>query len=196
MSNGESTMSGQRGTSSLETRRTRVPWTTWDTPTERWLLTGFPRDGRERAILLELTARILFPTVLVFSIYLLFAGHYRAGGGFSGGLVAGQAFVIRYLAGGRMDGSAIISMRPPVLIGIGLTLAVATGFLPVFFGGEVLESAKATIAVPLIGELDLVTSLLLDLGVYLLIVGVVLDLLRTLGSAIEADAAAAERGQQ
>ncbi len=39
------------------------------------------------------------------------------------------------------------------------------------------------------------TSLVLDIGVYLLIVGVVLDLLRTLGAGVEADAAAAMRGQ-
>ena len=173
----------------------KTPWTNWDAPTERWLLSGFCRDGRERTILLELAARIVFPTVLVLSIYLLFAGHDRAGGGFSGGLVAGQAFALRYLAGGRMDDSAIISLRPPVLIGIGLTIATLTGFLPTLLGGQLLESATYKIAVPVLGQIKVVTSLLLDVGVFLLIIGVVLDLLRTLGSGIEADAAAAARGQ-
>ncbi|GAA4834643.1 MnhB domain-containing protein [Saccharopolyspora rosea] len=173
----------------------KTPWTNWDAPTERWMLSGFCRDGRERTVLLELTARIVFPTVLVLSIYLLFAGHDRAGGGFSGGLVAGQAFVLRYLAGGRMDDSAIVSMRPPVLIGIGLTVATLTAFLPLLFGGQLLESAIYKFDVPLLGQLKFVTSVVLDTGVYVLIVGVVLDLLRTLGSGIEADAAAAERGQ-
>ncbi|GAA4861709.1 MULTISPECIES: MnhB domain-containing protein [Saccharopolyspora] len=178
------------------TTPTPKSWTTWDNPAERWLLSGFPREAKERTVLLELAARILFPTVLVLSIYLLFAGHDRAGGGFSGGLVAGQAFVLRYLAGGRMDDSAVVSMRPPVLIGMGLTLAVATAFLPLLFGGELLESAIYKFGVPLLGEIKFVTSLVLDAGVYLLIVGVVLDLLRTLGSGIEADAAADERGQR
>ena len=50
-----------------------------------------------------------------------------------------------------------------------------------------LSSAKLTVPVPPLGELDLVTSLFLDVGVYLLIVGVVLDLLRALGSGIERD---------
>ncbi|GAA0526290.1 hypothetical protein GCM10011581_13410 [Saccharopolyspora subtropica] len=174
----------------------RESWTTWDIPTERWLLSGFCRDGRQRTVLLELAARIVFPTVLVLSIYLLFAGHDRAGGGFSGGLVAGQAFVLRYLAGGRMDDSAIVSMRPPVLIGLGLTIATASAFLPLAFGGQLLETAIYKVSVPVLGELKVVTSLLLDSGVYLLIVGVVLDLLRTLGSGIEADAEAAARGQR
>ncbi|MHA6798409.1 MnhB domain-containing protein [Bounagaea algeriensis] len=195
MSNGGSALSGQRGTSELETRQARRSWTNWDTPTERWLLTGFPRDSRERSVLLELAARIVFPTVLVLSLYLLFAGHYRVGGGFSGGLVAGQAFVLRYLAGGRMDGSAVVPLRPPVLIGLGLTLAVLTAFFPLIFGDPVLTGEIFKLTVPGLGEIKLVSSLVLDIGVYLLIVGVVLDLLRTLGSAIEADAAAAERGQ-
>ncbi|OLT14041.1 hypothetical protein BJF78_20285 [Pseudonocardia sp. CNS-139] len=53
-----------------------------------------------RTLLLETTTRVLFPTVLVFSLYLLFVGHYGPGGGFSAGLVAGLAFVLRYVAGG------------------------------------------------------------------------------------------------
>lgn len=188
-------MTDPRITASQNGPRNRGPWTGWDAPRERWLLSGFPRDGRERAMLLELAARIVFPTVLVLSIYLLFAGHDRAGGGFSGGLVAGQAFALRYLAGGRMDDSAIISLRPPVLIGLGLTIATLTGFVPLMFGNELLESAIYKIGVPLLGQIKFVTSIVLDIGVYLLIVGVVLDLLRTLGSGVEADAAAAERGQ-
>lgn len=170
-------------------------WTSWDVPTERWLLSGYTRDRRERTILLELAARALFPTVLVFSLYLLFAGHSHTGGGFSGGLVAGQAFVLRYLAGGRMDDSSTVSMRPPVLIGIGLTIATLTSFVPLLFGGTVLESHIYMFTVPLLGKIKIVTSLFLDIGVYILILGVVLDLLRTLGSGIEADVAAAERGQ-
>ncbi|GAB2733622.1 hypothetical protein GCM10027174_02920 [Salinifilum aidingensis] len=195
MTNGGSALSGQRGTSELETRQVRRSWTNWDAPTERWLLTGFPRDSRERTVLLELAARTVFPTVLVLSLYLLFAGHYRVGGGFSGGLVAGQAFVLRYLAGGRMDGSAVVPLRPPVLIGCGITLTVLTALLPLVVGDPVLTGEIVKLNVPLLGELKLMSSVVLDVGVYLLIVGVVLDLLRTLGSAIEADAAAAERGQ-
>ena len=170
-----------------------IPWTSWDAPSERFLLAGYLRAGQERTVLLELTARIVFPTVLVLSLYLLFAGHDRAGGGFSGGLVAGQAFVLRYLAGGRLDDSATVPLRPPVLIGIGLTIATVTSFVPLLFGGQVLETAIYKVAVPVLGEIKVVTSIVLDLGVYLLIVGVVLDLLRTLGSGVEADAQAAAR---
>ena len=71
--------------------------------------------------MLEVTTRALFPTILVFSLYLLCVGHYGPGGGFSAGLVAGLAFVLRYLAGGSTDPGALVTIRPPVLMGVGLT---------------------------------------------------------------------------
>ncbi len=52
---------------------------------EDWFLPGTGRNHRDPSLLLELTTRVLFPTVLVFSRYLLFVGHYGPGGGFSGG---------------------------------------------------------------------------------------------------------------
>ena len=69
-----------------------------------------------------------------------------------------------------------------------------TALAPLLVGGPVLGSAKLTVPIPLLGELDIVTSLFLDVGVYLLIIGVVLDLLRTLGSGIERDLRSAGEG--
>jgi multicomponent Na+:H+ antiporter subunit A len=39
--------------------------------------------------------------------------------------------------------------------------------------------------VPLLGDVHLVTSLFFDVGVYLVVVGLLLDLLRSLGSGID-----------
>lgn len=165
-----------------------VPWKRWDEPSEEWMLTGGCPSTSERTLLLEMAARALFPTVLVFSVFLLFEGHYGPGGGFSGGLVAGLAFMLRHLAGGDQNLGARLRIRPPVVIGVGLSVAVLTALAPVLFGKPVLSSTKVVLHLPLTGELELVTSLMLDVGVYLLIVGVVLDLLRSLGSGIERDA--------
>jgi multisubunit Na+/H+ antiporter MnhB subunit len=54
--------------------------------------------GRRSVILTE-ADRWLFPVVLLVSIYITFRGHNAPGGGFIGGLIAGAAFIIRYLAG-------------------------------------------------------------------------------------------------
>jgi multisubunit Na+/H+ antiporter MnhB subunit len=75
-----------------------------------------------------------------------------------------------------------------LLVGLGLLLAVTAALAPVAFGRPVLASAKFSADVPLLGHVDVVSSLALDAGVYLLIVGVVLDLLRSLGGGIERDA--------
>ena len=158
-----------------------------DQPRLGWLLSGDCRDAGQRTLLLEITTRALFPTVLVFSLYLLLVGHYGPGGGFSAGLVAGLAFVLRYIAGGTADLGAVVRVRPPVIIGIGLTIALLTALAPVALGAPVLSSAKLAATVPLFGEMELQTSVFLDVGVYLLIIGVVLDLLRSLGTGIERD---------
>ncbi|MBP2370160.1 MnhB domain-containing protein [Pseudonocardia parietis] len=170
-------------------------WSRWDQPSGRWMLPGACPDTRERTLVLEAAARLLFPTVLVFSVFLLFEGHYGPGGGFSGGLVAGLAFVLRHIAGG--DDNILASrfgIRPPVLVGAGLIIAVLTGLAPVLWGEAVLSSTKWRISFGDFGYLDIVTSLLIDVGVYLLIIGVVLDLLRSLGSGIARDAREAGEG--
>ena len=174
--------------------REQSPFESWDRPRTAWLLPGRCRTPRQRTLMLEMTTRALFPTILVFSIYLLLVGHYGPGGGFAAGLVAGLAFVLRYTAGGATDPGALVRIRPTVLMGLGLTVTVLTAFAPLLAGAPVLSSAKLKVPVPPLGELSVVTSLFLDVGVYLLIVGVVLDLLRSLGSAIERDLRTAGEG--
>ena len=140
-------------------------------------------ETRQRTLLLEMTTRALFPTVLVFSLYLLLVGHYGPGGGFAAGLVAGLAFVLRYIA--RLGSG--VRVRPPVLIGLGLTVALLTALAPMLAGAPVLATTKLALDLPVLGHVETQTSLFLDVGVYLLIVGVVLDLLRSLGAGIERD---------
>jgi multicomponent Na+:H+ antiporter subunit B len=167
--------------------REPAPFESWDRPRSAWFLSGRSRHYRERTLLLEMTTRALFPTVLVFSLYLLLVGHYGPGGGFAAGLVAGLAFVLRYTAGGAADPGAVLRIRPAALMGVGLLVALTTAYVPVAFGDPVLSSTKLVADLPLVGHVEVVTSLFLDTGVYLLIVGMVLDLLRSLGTGIERD---------
>lgn len=74
-----------------------------------------------------------------------------------------------------------------MLVGTGLAIAVLTAVAPVAVGAPVLATAKLAADLPLLGAVSVQTSLFLDVGVYLLIVGVVLDLLRSLGRGIERD---------
>jgi multicomponent Na+:H+ antiporter subunit A len=138
-----------------------------------------------RSVLIEVTARALFPVVLVFALYLLFAGHTRTGGGFAGGLVAGLAFTLRYVAGSRDRVGPAVPAPPARVIGAGLTVAAVAALVPALFGGPVLDSYEFAARLPGLGHVELVTSLFFDIGVFLVVVGVVLDLLGTLGIGVD-----------
>ncbi|MFA1547344.1 hydrogen gas-evolving membrane-bound hydrogenase subunit E [Actinomadura chokoriensis] len=151
----------------------------------RWLATpGRPPLGGS-PVVLEAAARVLTPTILVFSAYLFFAGHSSPGGGFVGGLVAGMAFVLRYLPGGRRELAAALPVRPTALLGGGLGIAVATGAGGWASGGEFLSSRKLGGTLPVVGHVEISTNLLFDAGVYLLVLGLVLTILTTLGASLE-----------
>ena len=142
-------------------------------------------DPVRRSVVLETAVRLIFHTVLVFSLYLLLAGHNQPGGGFAGGLVAGLAFVLRYLAGGRAALREAVPVDPGVPIGLGLVLAAGTGCVALVVGGDFLESGKLALDVPVLGLVKATSALAFDSGVYLVVVGLVLGVLRTLGAEAE-----------
>ena len=76
-----------------------------------------------RSIIFEVVTRLLFHSVIVFSIYLLLAGHNLPGGGFAGGLLAGLALTVRYLAGGRVELAEATPVSAGLLLGMGLATA-------------------------------------------------------------------------
>ncbi|WP_298863886.1 Na+/H+ antiporter subunit A [uncultured Microbacterium sp.] len=150
-----------------------------------WLVSGTQLKAENRSILLEVIVRVLFHTIIVVSIYLLFAGHNGPGGGFAGGLVAGMALVMRYIAGGRWELGAAAPTDAGRLLGFGLVLAVGDAILPMFFGLGPLQSTVWEADVPLLGHLEFVSSTIFDVGVYLVVIGLVLDVLRSLGAEVD-----------
>ncbi|GAA3724956.1 Na+/H+ antiporter subunit A [Plantactinospora mayteni] len=150
-----------------------------------WLRAGPTLRTRRRSIVFEVVVRLIFHTVVLFSIFLLFSGHNAPGGGFVGGLVAGLALAVRYLAGGRHELDQAAPVDAGMLLGVGLFVSVGTGLLAMSTGGEVLRSSLLEPELPLVGELHLVTSIFFDIGVYLVVVGLVLDILRSLGAEVD-----------
>ena len=138
-----------------------------------------------RSVVLETTVRLVFHTVLVFGLYLLFAGHNQPGGGFVGGLVCGTAFVLRYVARGRVEIASAVPVDPGVPLGAGIVLAALTGVVPLLLGRDYLRSGVYELAVPVLGDVKLTSALVFDTGVFLVVVGMVLALLRTLGAEAE-----------
>ncbi|WP_242090014.1 Na+/H+ antiporter subunit A [Curtobacterium sp. DN_7.5] len=138
-----------------------------------------------RSALLDVVVRLLFHGLVVLSVYLLFAGHNAAGGGFAGGLVAGIALAARYLAGGPAELGAAAPVRAGRLLGLGVATATVTALVPLFFGKEALYSEFVEATVPVLGHVEFVTATFFDIGVYLVVVGLVLDVLRSLGAEVD-----------
>jgi multicomponent Na+:H+ antiporter subunit A len=71
------------------------------------------------------------------------------------------------------------------VLGAGLAISVGTGAVAMLTGRAVLESARIDLALPLVGDFYVITSLFFDIGVYLVVVGLMLDILRSLGAEVD-----------
>jgi len=158
-----------------------------DAPTtnREWLRAGSTLAPQRRSVIFEVVVRLLFHTMVVYSVFLLFSGHNQPGGGFAAGLVTGIALTVRYLAGGRYELGEAAPVQPGVLLGTGLFLSAGVGLGGLLVGGSVLRSWIVDLHLPLLGDVHLVTSLFFDIGVYLVVVGLVLDILRSLGAELD-----------
>ena len=118
-----------------------------------------------------LLMRLMFPAIALLAAYLLLRGHNLPGGGFAAGLTLAIAVILQYMAGGTRWAEARLAMRPVRWMGTGLLLAGATGAASWLFGYPFLTSHTAHVRVPVLGELDLPSAFLFDLGVFSLVVG-------------------------
>lgn len=137
--------------------------------------------GAERSVVLTNSLRFLLPNAFLFSLYLLFAGHNNPGGGFIGGLVAGAAFVLRHVDAGPQAVEDMLPAHPRTILASGLAIAVLTAMAPWLLGGQLLESAKVEVQLPLLGTVKATSALVFDIGVYLIVVGLATSTLRFLG---------------
>ena len=141
-----------------------------------------PRPNTTASTILSTTVAGLTPVLGLVAVYVTFRGHNAPGGGFAGGLIVGIILVLRYLTDGP-DALRRLPVDPVVLIGVGLGVAVLTGMAPLVAGGSFLESVIWKLDVPLIGTVKVVSSAIFDLGVFVLVSGVVAAILVALSEA-------------
>lgn len=135
------------------------------------------------SVILEVVApRLLGPAVLV-ALAMIVKGYGDVGDGFSGGVIVALAVALRYITLGpkRAERGLPLLRHTPVAAAAGLFLALAVGFFPVALGeppfthfpppGEhVIE----------IGTLEVMTAVAFDIGVFLLVTGVLVMLIHHL----------------
>ena len=119
-------------------------------------------------------ARLLMPLLLLFSVFLLLRGHNEPGGGFVGGLVAAAAFALYGIAFGVQRARRALLARPQTMLGAGLLIALLSGVPATLRGQPFLSAVWSS------GPLAVGTPALFDVGVFLVVAGVVLMMIFTL----------------
>ena len=121
-------------------------------------------------MILRETTRRLVPLILVFSVFLLLRGHEHPGGGFVGGLVASIAFSLYAFVFGPQAARGILHADPRAVGAAGLAVAIASGFV-----GSIRDAAPfLTGQWGTLAGLKIGTPVMFDVGVYLVVIGVVL----------------------
>ncbi|MCM3239569.1 Na(+)/H(+) antiporter subunit B [Heyndrickxia oleronia] len=132
-------------------------------------------------VILQTMTKVISFIIVLFALHLFFAGHYHPGGGFVGGLITSGAIVLLLLAYDIKTVAKIFPFDYKILIGLGLLFAVGTGVGSLFFGVPFLTHAFGHFHLPLLGETSLHTAVLFDTGVYLVVVGVTMTIIQTIG---------------
>jgi multicomponent Na+:H+ antiporter subunit A len=149
-----------------------------------WSLLG-PRTTSERRaapvggrtiFILTMTSRLFFWLLLTLSVLILLRGHNEIGGGFVGGLTAALAFAVISISDGVGRARTMLRLHPLSLAGGGLLLAIESGMAGVFAQGNFLHHVWLELTVFGV-PIKQGTTLLFDLGVYLVVLGAVLAFL-------------------
>ncbi|MNF66430.1 Na(+)/H(+) antiporter subunit A [compost metagenome] len=143
-------------------------------------------------LILETLSRLLLPLALLISVFIFLRGHNLPGGGFIAGLITAVALVLQYIASGIAWVEQRMNLKYQRMAGAGVTIAGLTGLGSWLFGRNFLTSAFGHFELPLVGEFELASAMLFDLGVYLAVVGSTLLVLVNLGRVSLAPAASKE----
>jgi multicomponent Na+:H+ antiporter subunit B len=131
-----------------------------------------------KSIITKTVVKLLIPLFLFFSFYMLFRGHNEPGGGFIGGLIGTIVFILYGMIYGSDDLKKIMLLEPLKLIFWGLAIIVASGFLSYFQSEPFMTSRWAHFYLPFFGKPG--TPILFDIGIYILVMGVVLKITVTM----------------
>jgi multicomponent Na+:H+ antiporter subunit A len=140
-----------------------------------------PRYARSNDVLLQSVAKVAFVIIITFSVYLFFAGHNHPGGGFIGALMAAAGLVLLSIAFGTEFVEKVLPVDYRKLIAAGISIAFLTGIGSFVFDVPFLTQTFGYFELPVMGKTELTTATLFDLGVYLSVIGVTMNIIFTIG---------------
>jgi multicomponent K+:H+ antiporter subunit A len=142
---------------------------------------GVPWSEDRHPPILAMISQSLLPLALLVSFYIFLRGHNMPGGGFIAGLITSVALIQQYIAHGVEWVKPRVKVNYQTLIALGVLIATLTGIGSWFFGRPFMTTWFDYFDIPFIGEIELASALIFDLGVYLTVVGATLLILANLG---------------
>lgn len=132
-------------------------------------------------------ARLLLAPSFLVAFAILVKGYSDVGDGFTAGVIAALGVLTQYLAFGSREAERLLPVRlAPVGAFGGLLLALVVVFAPLARGEAPLTHLPAPGAnVVHLGTLELLTAVAFDVGVFLLVFGAVVGIIRTIALAGE-----------
>ncbi len=132
------------------------------------------RSPEHHPMMLVVATRLLLPLAVMVGLFIFLRGHNQPGGGFIAGLVFSIAILMQYMASGFTFADQRLRADHHTMIGAGVLIAAATGLGAMLFGAPFLTSAFDYFSLPLIGQFELATAMLFDIGVALTVIGAVM----------------------
>ncbi|MGA9277085.1 MnhB domain-containing protein [Ilumatobacter sp.] len=130
----------------------------------------------ERSLVVRDGIRLASPLAAVVGVMLFFAGHNQAGGGFAAGLVFGSICALRSVVG------LSIPRHPLRLMAIGGAIIGLVAIAPIVAGDVALDQYIWQHTFPVLGKVKVGSALFFDLGVTVIVLGLVTAVLEGLGA--------------
>jgi multicomponent Na+:H+ antiporter subunit B len=128
--------------------------------------------GNRKLVVLRVIAKLFFPLILLFALYVLFHGDYGPGGGFQAGVIFATGFILYALAFGLGNAQRVIPHRLlRIMAAVGVLIYAGVGIESMLLGGKFLEY-KVLADDPVAGQH--LGIMLIELGVGITVAAVML----------------------
>ncbi|WP_439510877.1 monovalent cation/H+ antiporter subunit A [Marinimicrobium koreense] len=152
----------------------RLPLPQTDGDGRRWAKEPHPP-------ILSVMTRILLPLAIMVSLYIFLRGHNMPGGGFIAGLITSVALILQYVSSGTTWMQQRLRWNYRKVAATGVLIATLTGLASWLFGYPFLTSTFTHVHWPLVGDFELASAMVFDIGVYVTVVGATMLILAHLG---------------
>jgi multicomponent Na+:H+ antiporter subunit B len=96
--------------------------------------------GIRKLVILRVIAKLFFPLILLFALYVQFHGDYGPGGGFQAGVIFATGFILYALAFGLGNAQRLIPHQLLlIMVAVGMLIYTGVGIESMLLGGKFLE---------------------------------------------------------